>query len=111
MKINRFYSNYIIFVFIVKIIFLILAITNKYLLIKGNNPTLQKQVYIWREKVEYFFVILMALLCIGLYITYPSPTIAVLVALRDRVVISTSIFIIYIIIYYYLYKLMLILFI
>jgi hypothetical protein len=67
MKINRFYSNYIIFVFIVKIIFLILAITNKYLLIKGNNPTLQKQVYIWREKVEYFFVILMALLCIGLF--------------------------------------------
>jgi len=64
---SRLYNVYIIFIITVKVIFLILAITNKYLVIKKSDPQLQKKIFKLKEKVEYLFVVLMGILCIVLF--------------------------------------------
>ena len=61
---------YIILVFFFKVIFIVLALTNIYLKTKGKgkeNGTLSKSIKYWKERVEFLFVILMALLLIYLF--------------------------------------------
>jgi hypothetical protein len=64
----KYFDSYIILTFIVKIIFIILALTNIYLKTKGKEKSsLANKVKYWKERVEFIFVFLMALLLIYLF--------------------------------------------
>jgi len=61
----KYFDSYIILTFIVKIIFIILALTNIYLEAKGKkNSSLATEINYWKKRVEFIFKILMALLLI-----------------------------------------------
>lgn len=54
---------YITFIFIVKIVFLILAVTHVYLKAKGKDKTeLDNEILFWKERIEFVFVLLMSIL-------------------------------------------------
>jgi hypothetical protein len=59
---------YIILVFLIKIVFIVLALTYIYLKTKGKEKTtLAKSVKYWKERVEFLFVFFMSLLLIYLF--------------------------------------------
>ena len=63
-----YYSSYIIFVFIVKIIFIVLAVTHIYLKAKGKiESSLDKNIVYWKDRFEFIFAFLMALLLLYLF--------------------------------------------
>ena len=72
-------SIYIIFVFIIKIIFILLALTYRYLVFKKQqNTPLAQQIFFWKSRIDFVFTFLMSLLLI--YVFYPKneyPTIVV----------------------------------
>ena len=54
---------YITFIFMIKIVFLILAVTHVYLKAKGQAKTeLDTKILFWKEKIEFVFVLLMSIL-------------------------------------------------
>jgi L-asparagine transporter-like permease len=62
------YDIFIIFVILVKLVFLILAVTHLYLKKHGkNNSKKDIDVLFWKERVEFVFIILMACLLIYLF--------------------------------------------
>ena len=62
------YDIFIYFLFFIKIIFVLLAITHIYLKIKGKEKSvLDKKIEYWKERVEFVFVIAMSLLLIYLF--------------------------------------------
>ena len=61
------YTMYIYLLFVLKISFLVLAVYDKYLLSKKKDPKTEKQVALWKSRIEYVFVLLMSFLCIGLF--------------------------------------------
>lgn len=64
----NYYSSYIILVFIVKIIFVVLAVTHIYLKAKGKKESsLDKNIVYWKDRFEFIFAFLMALLLIYLF--------------------------------------------
>jgi uncharacterized membrane protein len=62
------YELYIYFIFAVKVGFILLAVTHIYLKIKGKegNET-DKKIEYWKEKFEFVFIILMAILLIYIF--------------------------------------------
>lgn len=64
---NR-YDMYITLIFIIKIGFILLAVTHGYLKLKGKelSPTDKKIVY-WKERMEFIFIALMSILLIYLF--------------------------------------------
>lgn len=63
-----YYNIYIILVFIVKIIFVVLAVTHIYLKAKGKtDSSLDKNVIYWKDRFEFIFAFLMALLLLYLF--------------------------------------------
>ena len=67
----NYFTMYITLIFIVKIIFIVLAIYNLYLK-KGvsktkENVSKQLEVEFWKDRVEFIFVFLMSLLLIYLF--------------------------------------------
>ena len=64
------YNIYIYFIFAVKVGFIVMAITHIYLKFKGKeNSDLDKKIEYWKERFEFVFVFLMALLLIYLFNT------------------------------------------
>ena len=64
----KYYNIYITFVFFVKIIFILLALTHIFLKIKGKEKSiLDKKIEYWKERVEFVFVVMMALLLIYIF--------------------------------------------
>jgi len=62
------YDSYIIFIIIVKIGFILMAISHIYLKVKGKeNSDIDKTVIYWKERFEFIFVFLMSLLLIYLF--------------------------------------------
>ena len=61
------YTLYIYLLFSLKIIFLILAIYDKYLLKSKKDAKKEKSVALWKSRIEYVFIILMAFLTIYLF--------------------------------------------
>lgn len=54
---------YVTFIFIVKIVFLILAVTHVYLKAKGKaHSELDNKILFWKERIEFVFVLLMSIL-------------------------------------------------
>jgi hypothetical protein len=64
----NYFDNYITLIFIIKFIFLALAITNIYFKIKGDvKSNVSIEIKYWKERVEFVFIFLMALLIIYLF--------------------------------------------
>jgi len=64
----NYYTYYIILIFIVKILFVILAATHIYLRAKGKtNSNLDKNIVYWKDRIEFIFVLLMSVLLIYLF--------------------------------------------
>lgn len=63
-----YFHNYIYLIIIVKLLFVVLAISHIYLKSKGEDETdLSKKIVYWKERIEFVFEILMALLIIYLF--------------------------------------------
>lgn len=62
------YNIYLTVVILVKVMFLILAGLHVYLTVKGKaNSEIDKKIEYWKEKLEFVFVALMAILFIYLF--------------------------------------------
>ncbi len=62
------YDIYISLIFVIKIGFILMAVTHIYLKVKGEtNSDLDKKIVYWKEKFEFVFVLLMAVLLIYLF--------------------------------------------
>lgn len=62
------YDIYVILVFIVKIGFIIMALTHIYLKAKGHeNTDLDKKILYWKERFEFIFIALMSVLLIYVF--------------------------------------------
>jgi len=62
------FNLYITLIFIIKVGFISLAITHIYLKVKGkSNSDLDKKILYWKERVEFIFILLMAMLLIYLF--------------------------------------------
>ena len=62
------YTSYIILIFIIKIIFILLAVSHIYLKTKGQeNTDLDNKILYWKKQLELIFKLLMALLLIFLF--------------------------------------------
>ena len=65
-----YYTEYLNLIFMVKILFILLAITNIILHIwYKSNPQLDKRIVFWKERFEFIFTSLMAGLII--YVCFP----------------------------------------
>ena len=63
-----YYTIYISIIFLVKIVFVILAFTHLYLEFKNKSKSdLDKQVLFWKQRFEFIFIILMSFLLIYLF--------------------------------------------
>ena len=63
-----FLDKYILFIFMVKIIFIILALTNVYLKIKkSKDKKLIAVIDYWKQRVEFVFIALMSMLLIYIF--------------------------------------------
>jgi uncharacterized membrane protein YbjE (DUF340 family) len=64
----NYFDTYVSAVFIVKIIFIILAIMHIYNRAKGKQNTKQdKKIVFWKDRVEFIFIFMMSLLLIYLF--------------------------------------------
>ena len=62
------YTMYLTFIIMVKVSFLILAAAHIYLKVKGKeNSETDKKIEYWKERLEFIFVALMAILFIYLF--------------------------------------------
>jgi uncharacterized membrane protein YozB (DUF420 family) len=62
------YTYFIIFIIIIKVIFVVLAISHVYLKIRGQeNSETDKKVVYWKERLEFVFKLLMSILLIALF--------------------------------------------
>ena len=63
-----YYAIYISIVFLLKIVFVILASANVYLKFKNKaGSDLDKEILFWKERVEFVFIVLMSILLIYLF--------------------------------------------
>jgi len=59
----NYYTIYISIVFLLKIVFIILASTHLYLKFKNKTGSdLDKEILFWKERAEFVFIVLMAIL-------------------------------------------------
>jgi hypothetical protein len=62
------YKAFIIFIIIVKIVFVFFAVSHVYLKIRGQeNSETDKTVVYWKERLEFIFKFLMSILLISLF--------------------------------------------
>jgi len=62
------YDMYITFIFLIKVGFILMALTHIYLKAKGDEKSdLDKKVLYWKERFEFIFIATMALLLIYLF--------------------------------------------
>jgi heme/copper-type cytochrome/quinol oxidase subunit 2 len=71
MKFNKWYDYFILFILIIKLIYIILALIHLYLKIKGReNNSLDLKIVSYKDQLEIVFVISMSILL--LYLFYPK---------------------------------------
>jgi len=61
------YTIYVYFIILIKVLFIICALTHIFLKATNKNPDLDKTVVYWKERFEFIFFILMAFLLIYLF--------------------------------------------
>jgi hypothetical protein len=75
---------YITFIFIVKIVFFILAVTHIYLKVKGkDNTELDNKILFWKDRIEFIFILLMSMLLI--YTFFPQRRIPIPIDYEMRI--------------------------
>jgi hypothetical protein len=75
---------YVTFIFIVKLVFIILAVSHIYLKAKGKaNTELDNKIQFWKERIEFVFVCLMSILLI--YTFFPRRKIPIPIDYEMRV--------------------------
>jgi hypothetical protein len=80
------FDMYITFIFLIKIGFIILAITHLYYKIKGKeNTETDKKILYWKERFEFIFIALMALLLI--YLFNPSTDRSVIIDKETKILL------------------------
>ena len=63
-----YFSNYVILIILVKVLFIILAISHLYFKVKGKaDSETDKKIIYWKERVEFVFITLMSLLLIHVF--------------------------------------------
>ncbi len=63
-----YFSKYVILIILIKVIFIILAISHLFLSFKGKSDSkTDKKVLYWKERVEFVFITLMSLMLIFLF--------------------------------------------
>ena len=63
-----YFSNYVILIIVVKVVFIILAVSHLFLKIKGKaDSETDKKIVYWKERVEFVFIFLMSLMLIYLF--------------------------------------------
>ena len=69
----NFYTTYVSFIILLKVIFILLAVAHLYNKSKGKTNTPQdKKIVYWKDRIEFVFIILMSFLLI--YIFNPRST-------------------------------------
>ncbi len=64
----RFFTNYVLLIFLIKICFIILSAIHIYLKVKGKtNSNIDNNIIYWRDRLEFIFVILMSFLLIYVF--------------------------------------------
>jgi hypothetical protein len=62
------YSKYIILVILVKVVFVVLAVSHLVIKVKGKAESeTDKKIIFWKERMEFIFIFLMSLLLIYLF--------------------------------------------
>lgn len=71
---GKLYNAYIYFIIAIKILFIIFAVSDTYIIHKGKgkgnkkiNPKVSEFISFWRQRLEVIFTLSMALLCIILF--------------------------------------------
>lgn len=80
------YDMYITFIFLIKIGFIIMAITHIYLKAKGEEKSdLDKKILFWKERFEFIFIALMSILLI--YVFNPRVDRSILVDKETKILL------------------------
>lgn len=63
-----YFSKFVILIILMKIIFIILAVSHLYLKIKGKEDSeTDKKIIYWKERVEFVFITLMSIMLIYIF--------------------------------------------
>jgi len=80
------FDKYVMFVFLFKILFAILAISHLYLKVKGKaGSETDKKIVYWEERVEFVFIFLMSLML--MYLFYPRSTKPIVIDFETKVLL------------------------
>lgn len=80
------YDIYVSFIFLIKIGFIVLSILHVYLKVKGKAQSdFDKKILFWKERLEFIFIILMAILLI--YVFNPRVDRSVLVDNETKILL------------------------
>jgi len=81
------YNLYIVFIIMIKVGFILLAVSHLYLKAKGEEHSeLDEKILYWKERVEFIFVIGMALLLV--YLFNPIRKIPVIIDNETKVLLT-----------------------
>lgn len=80
------YDIYITFIFLIKIGFILLAVTHIYLKAKGEEKSdLDKKILYWKERLEFIFIVLMS--CLLIYIFNPRVDKSILIDKETKILL------------------------
>jgi hypothetical protein len=81
-----YFSKYVTFAFLFKIIFAILAVLHLYFKAKGKSGSkTDKKIVYWKERVEFVFIFLMSLMLI--YLFYPRSTKPIIIDFETKLLL------------------------
>jgi hypothetical protein len=81
-----YFDKYVIFTFLFKVLFAVLAGLHLYFKVKGKaGSETDKKIVYWQERVEFVFVFLMSLMLI--YLFYPRSTKPIIIDFETKVLL------------------------
>jgi len=81
-----YFDKYVIFTFLFKILFAILAVLHLYFKVKGKTDSkTDKTIVYWQERVEFVFIVLMSFML--LYLFYPRSTKPIIIDFETKVLL------------------------
>ena len=81
-----YFDKYVIFTFLFKVLFAILAVSHMYLKVKGKaGSETDKKIVYWEERVEFIFIFLMSLML--MYLFYPRSTKPIIIDFETKLLL------------------------
>jgi hypothetical protein len=81
-----YFNKYVIFTFLFKLLFAILAVSHIFLTVKGKTDSeIDKTILHWKERVEFVFTVLMSFMLI--YLFYPRSTEKIILDFETKVLL------------------------